>query len=97
MGPVRWRDRVEKPEEKEYRVRLFPEGMPRAVRRAYIGYVIYFVVVLLCTVWPVYLIGNRVEPYVLGTPFSMFWIILVLIASLLGLAHLYRFEQRRKE
>lgn len=88
---------MESPNEKEYRVRLFPEGMPRPVRRAYIGYLIYFIVLVLCTVWPIYLIGNRVEPYVLGMPFSMFWIVLVLGASLAGLFHLYRFERKREK
>lgn len=88
---------MSKPEEKDYRVRLFPEGMPRAVRVAYIGHLIYFIAILLGTVWPIYLIGNRVEPYVLGIPFSMFWIVLVLIASLGGLVHLYMFERRREE
>ncbi len=41
---------------------------------------------LAATIWPGYLLGARVEPYVLGLPFSLAWLsgcILVLFAALL--------------
>ena len=45
------------------------------------------VLALLASVWPGYLLGARIEPYVLGLPFSLIWpvgcIVLVFIALLL--------------
>ncbi|HEX2667456.1 MAG TPA: hypothetical protein VHP13_03690 [Gammaproteobacteria bacterium] len=43
--------------------------------------------VLVASIWPGYLVAARIEPYVLGLPFSMAWlvggILLVFIALLL--------------
>ncbi|HLO11702.1 MAG TPA: DUF3311 domain-containing protein [Pseudoneobacillus sp.] len=42
-------------------------------------------------------IVNRIEPYVLGLPFSMFWIVLWVILSSLTIFILYRFDQHDEE
>lgn len=77
-----------------YPVTVFKKGTPPEKKRGLIGFLIYFIVVVLATVWPIYLIGNRVEPYVLGMPFSMFWIAMCVMAGLVGMIFLYRFEKR---
>jgi len=42
---------------------------------------------LVASIWPGYLLGDRIEPYVLGLPFSLVWlegaIVLVFVALLL--------------
>ncbi|MFJ5769334.1 DUF3311 domain-containing protein [Psychrobacillus sp. NPDC093180] len=40
---------------------------------------------------------NQIEPYVLGLPFSMFWIVLWVILSSLTLLILYKFDQHEDE
>ncbi|MDW7669841.1 MAG: hypothetical protein SCJ93_13540 [Bacillota bacterium] len=34
----------------------------------------YFVICILATMWPIYIIANRIYPMILGMPFSMFWV-----------------------
>ncbi|WP_286230053.1 DUF3311 domain-containing protein [Neobacillus mesonae] len=40
---------------------------------------------------------NRIEPYVLGLPFSMFWIVLCVVISSLTVWVMYKFEQHDEE
>ncbi|MDR7240099.1 DUF3311 domain-containing protein [Neobacillus drentensis] len=40
---------------------------------------------------------NRIKPFVLGLPFSMFWIVLWVILSSLILFILYRLDQHDEE
>ncbi|MDQ6596681.1 DUF3311 domain-containing protein [Bacillus salipaludis] len=40
---------------------------------------------------------NRIELYVLGLPFTMFWIVLWVILSSLTILILYRFDQQDEE
>ncbi|MDR7075131.1 hypothetical protein J2Y03_000119 [Neobacillus niacini] len=42
-------------------------------------------------------LANRIEPYVLGLPFSMFWTVLWVILSSLTIFILYRFDQHDEE
>lgn len=43
--------------------------------------VAWFVVVFLALIWPLYVPAARVRPLVLGMPFSLFWIAVLLVAS----------------
>jgi hypothetical protein len=42
-------------------------------------------------------LANRIELYVLGLPFLMFWIVLWVILSSLTILILYRFDQHDEE
>ena len=66
----------------------------RTVRRLYVALAVVLVVFM---VFPGYSIANRVEPFVLGLPFGLFWIILLQAIGFLGLCGLYLFERRQKE
>ena len=47
--------------------------------------------------WPGYAwFGNRIEPYVLGVPFSLFWIMLWVLLSLVALT-LYQATGKHRE
>ena len=48
----------------------------RARRWPHVALALYALVCLTALVWPVYdLAANRLEPYVLGLPFSLAWIV----------------------
>ena len=51
-------------------------GGRRVATRAF---VLFIIAIALVMIFPIYGLGNRVEPYVLGVPFSMFWVIFWII------------------
>ena len=55
----------------------------------------YIVVFLLATVWPGAVLFNHVQPLILGLPFNLFIIALLIVGALGMLAMLYVSEQRR--
>jgi hypothetical protein len=66
-----------------------------STRRRY-RYLLHFGVyvgLLLTTIWPVFTVFNRVEPYVLGLPFNMFWVTVVLVLVTVNSLLLYRFDE----
>lgn len=42
-------------------------------------------------------LANRIEPYVLGLPFSMFWIVMCVVLSSLTVLVMYKFDQHDEE
>ncbi len=64
---------------------------PRATRGWTRFGVLYFAFATALLIWPIYpAIGNRIEPRVLGLPFSLVYVLGVLILNTLVLAALYR-------
>lgn len=55
----------------------------------------FFLAMLFFVTYPGYVPFNRIRPFVLGLPFSLFWQVLWIVGSLLVLAAVYRWEQRR--
>lgn len=51
-----------------------------------------YVICILAMIWPGALIGNRIEPFVLGLPFMFFWYVLWVFLLFLGMAALYWLE-----
>jgi len=54
-------------------------------------------VFLLATTWPGAQLINKVEPFILGLPFNLFAIALLIIGALVMLTALYVSEQRSEE
>jgi hypothetical protein len=54
----------------------------------------FFLLFLLAVTWPGMLPFNRIEPLVLGLPFSMVWIALWVLASFFVLVLVDRIESR---
>ena len=54
--------------------------------------VIPFIGMALCLPWT-----NRIEPYVLGLPFILFWIVLWMVLSSVIMYIIYRFEYGKEE
>ena len=41
--------------------------------------------ILTLLIFPIYGIGNRVDPFILGIPFSLFWIIACILMQFVGI------------
>jgi membrane-bound metal-dependent hydrolase YbcI (DUF457 family) len=54
-----------------------------------------FVGAFLASMWPFYPLLNRVRPFVLGIPLSLFYLLLLLLVCFFSLLALYRWEARR--
>ncbi len=49
------------------------------------AFVVFFLVVFLAMIWPVYPLFNRISPFVFGIPFSLFYQMILVAAAFLGL------------
>ncbi len=58
--------------------------------------VAFFLAFAIVVTWPGYVAFNRIEPLVLGLPFSMAWVALWVLVSILVLYLLDRAEARRR-
>lgn len=72
---------------------LFWEETPQKDRYRYLLHFGVYVILLGTTVWPGFVVFNRIEPYVLGLPFNMFWISLILVFITVNSYLLYRFDE----
>lgn len=63
----------------------------RSVRIAVTAYMLLF---LLATIWPGALLFNDVQPLILGLPFNLFFIAVLITGGLGALTALYFSEQR---
>ena len=55
----------------------------------------YFIVVVLTTMWPIYPFFSRIRPLLLGMPFSLAYLVFLIVLSFLVLVSLYTWEGRR--
>jgi len=79
-----------------YGLSLFRKGASKREKQFQVGWTLFFVFVFLLQVWPLYIIGNRTYPLVLGMPFSMFWVVLCIIINFAGLLVMYNSETKRR-
>ena len=75
--------------------RFFPTDLSARERRIYGALTLFFVLVFLALTWPVYALFSGIRPLVLGMPFSLFYVVVVLVVSFLVLLGLYLWEDRR--
>ncbi len=57
----------------------------------------YMIVFLFAVTWPCFSLFNRVEPIILGLPFNLFCIALLIVIGMALLFLLYAVEQARDE
>lgn len=57
----------------------------------------FFVLVLAAMMWPIHPVFSRIHPMMLGMPFSLFYLILLITISFLVLLGLYLWESRESE
>ena len=56
--------------------------------------VFYFIIVFAAMMWPIYPYFSRIRPMVLSIPFSLFYLVILIVASFLVLLALYLWEHR---
>lgn len=75
--------------------RFFSSRLTRTERRVYLGATVWFAVAALAMLWPLYVPAARPLPLVLGLPFALFWLALLLGLSFCVGVGLYRWEAAR--
>lgn len=76
------------------RPRLFSQQLDPRHRRVYQAVLGYFLVVFLAMIWPVVTIFSHARPLILGLPFFLFYLAVLLLASFLVLLVLFQWEGR---
>lgn len=72
---------------------LFWQETSAQERRRYWFHFGIYVILLAAMVWPLFLLFNRIEPYILGLPFNLFWGFLILVLITINTYMLYRFDE----
>ncbi len=62
------------------------------VRRASRAFVVFVVAMVAVMVFPLFAIGNRIEPMVLGLPFSMVWVVSWILIEFVVLVGFFLYE-----
>jgi len=74
--------------------RLFSTTLSSFERLVYGAVTLLFVATFFATMWPIYPVFSRIRPFVLGVPFSLFYL-LVLVGLCFGsMLALYLWEDR---
>ena len=76
------------------RPRLFSSKLTPAHRRLYRSVLAFFVLVFLAMIWPVVTLFSHARPLILGMPFFLFYLAVLLVGSFLVLLSLYLWEDR---
>ena len=58
-----------------------------------LSFFLFSVFILLLLIFPFFEIGNRVNPFILGIPYSLFWIITCIIFQFVGIAIFLFFDK----
>lgn len=66
-------------------------GAPRR-HKLFLGAVL---LALAASIWPGYLLGARIEPYILGLPFSLVWLVGCILVVFAALLLTFRADMRR--
>lgn len=80
----------------DWRPRFFSSSLTRRQRRVYGAVVAWFVVALALMTWPAMVPMARVRPLVLGMPFALFWLAVILVISFAVALALFAWETRRR-
>ncbi len=77
------------------RPRVFSSALSAGERLVYGAVTLVFVGAFLATMWPVYVLFNRIRPLIFGVPFSLFYLVALVLVCFLAMLALYRWEDRR--
>ena len=62
-------------------LRFFPSSLEKPARKAYLFATVFFSLVFVATLWPVHAVFSRLRPFVLGLPFSLFYLATLLVLT----------------
>lgn len=71
---------------------FFSPATPKQARLRYWFHFSIYVILMCLAIWPMFSFFNRIEPYVLGMPFNMFWSSFVIGLVAVNTYFLYRFD-----
>ena len=77
------------------KARIFSSALSKVERRIYGAATVVFIGVFLATMWPIYPLFNRIRPFVLGMPASLFYLLVLVFVGFFSLLALYRWEDGR--
>ena len=60
-------------------------------------YIIVTLITFLMTIFPLFAIGNRSYPIVIGLPFSFFWVVMWVVIAFVALVVLYFLDPDERE
>ena len=60
-------------------------------------FVVFTLFILIMLIFPVFSLGNRVEPFVFGLPFSMAWVIFWIVIEFIGLLIFIKLDTTTEE
>ena len=46
---------------------------------------VFSILILALLIFPIYSVGNRVDPFIFGIPFSLFWIVSCILIQFVGI------------
>ena len=72
--------------------RVLSSRLTPKARRVYLAVLVYFAVVFLAMIWPVVTLFSRARPLILGLPFFLFYLAVLLLASFAVLLALFLWE-----
>ncbi len=61
------------------------------------SFTLFSIFILLMLIFPVFSLGNRVEPFILGLPFSMAWVIFWIVIEFIGLLIFIKLDSTAEE
>ncbi len=56
-------------------------------------YLVFMLLILSMMVFPMFSIGNKVEPFIIGMPFSIIWVLFWIIVQFIGLLVFVTFDK----
>ncbi len=77
--------------------RVFPSRLSPRQRRVYRAATVFYVLLFLALLWPVYPRFSGIEPRVFGMPFSLVYVVIGVLLSFLVLFALFRWERRNPD
>ena len=57
-------------------------------------FIAFLVLIQLSLIWPIYPLVGHIEPFILGMPFSIVWVLLCLLLSFSGLLAYFLWEEQ---
>ncbi|MFQ5740978.1 MAG: hypothetical protein ACE5JX_18405 [Acidobacteriota bacterium] len=75
----------------------FPSRLKKRRKRLYKALALYFILIFVTMMWPIYPYFSRVHPLMLGMPFGLFYLVCLLVLSFLVLLGVYLWEEHQDE
>jgi hypothetical protein len=76
------------------KARIFSTSLSARERLVYGAVTVLFIGGFFATIWPIYPLFNRIRPFVLGIPFSLFYLIILVGVCFGAMLALYIWEDR---